>query len=63
MNPLVQAAIAQGMDPERVGRIVRQAVIDDDPYIFTHLEQREAFEARIAEINRCYDKVGERGGD
>jgi len=57
VNPLVQAAIAQGMAPEEVGRIVRQAVIDDDPYIFTHLEQRDAVEARISEIQRCYEKA------
>ena len=60
MNPLVQAGIDQGIEPEQVGRIVRQAILDDDPYIFTHTEQREAFEARMAEIVRCYDKAASR---
>jgi len=63
VNPLVQAGIDQGMEPEEVGRIVRQAVLDDDPYIFTHLEQREAVEVRIAEIQRCYDKTRDRLAD
>jgi NAD(P)-dependent dehydrogenase (short-subunit alcohol dehydrogenase family) len=62
VNPIVQAGIDRGMDPVDVGRIVRQAVIDDDPYIFTHIEQRPAVEARIAEIHRCYEKTRERVG-
>jgi NAD(P)-dependent dehydrogenase (short-subunit alcohol dehydrogenase family) len=62
VNPIVQAGIDQGMDPEDVGRIVRQAVLDDDPYIFTHIEQRPGVEARLAEIMRCYEKTRERIG-
>jgi NAD(P)-dependent dehydrogenase (short-subunit alcohol dehydrogenase family) len=62
VNAIVQAGIDQGMDPVEVGRVVRQAVIDDDPYIFTHLEQRDGVEARIAEIQRCFDKTRERLG-
>lgn len=54
-NELVQSAIAEGLDPERVGRVVRRAVLDDTPYIFTHTEQRAAFEARVEKIRRCYD--------
>ena len=37
-EPLADAPITTGMDPEEVGRIVRQGIIDDEPWIFTHPE-------------------------
>lgn len=58
--PDVQKQISAGMDPERVGRIVRQAVLDDDPYIFTHPEIRVMAEKRFAAMMRCFDKAEER---
>ncbi len=63
VHPDVQSQIAQGMDPMEVGRIVRQAVLDDDLYIFTHPETREIFDARFAAIRAAYDKADARAGD
>jgi len=37
---------AAGLDPLWVGKLVRQAVIDDVPFIFTHPETRTAVDAR-----------------
>ncbi|MAE94673.1 MAG: short-chain dehydrogenase [Deltaproteobacteria bacterium] len=45
-NEMVAAFIASGLAPERVGRMVRQAVIDDLPFIFTHADTRELVDAR-----------------
>jgi NAD(P)-dependent dehydrogenase (short-subunit alcohol dehydrogenase family) len=53
----VQNLIAAGMDPLAVGRIVRQAVLDDELYIFTHADTRaqaeERFRAILAGFDRC----------
>jgi NAD(P)-dependent dehydrogenase (short-subunit alcohol dehydrogenase family) len=45
-NPLVQAAISAGQDPEETGRIVRDAVQSGDLYVFTHPESRAHIEKR-----------------
>lgn len=55
-----QAAIAgRGMDPLRVGRLVRQAVLDDDLYAFTHPEIRSYFETRAAAVGAAFDRWSE----
>jgi NAD(P)-dependent dehydrogenase (short-subunit alcohol dehydrogenase family) len=35
-NPVIAAHVAEGLDPLLVGRMVRQAILDDVPFIFTH---------------------------
>lgn len=54
-NEFVAAFIAAGLDPIRVGRMVRQAVIDDLPFIFTHPELREVVDARYERMKDCLD--------
>ncbi len=56
VHPDVQQQISAGMDPMQVGRIVRQAVLDDDLYIFTHADTREIAEERFNAILAAYDK-------
>jgi NAD(P)-dependent dehydrogenase (short-subunit alcohol dehydrogenase family) len=60
VNKEVQAQISQGMDPMEVGRIVRQAVIDDDLYIFTHPDTREIAQTRFDAILAAFDKCAAR---
>lgn len=59
-HPDVQRQIEAGMDPLEVGRIVRQAVLDDEFYIFTHPDSRKITEARIARILAALDRCDER---
>lgn len=59
-NPHVQKAIESGIDPEEVGRIVRQAVLDDDLYIFTHPESRTAIENRYQAMMAAQEKAEKR---
>ncbi len=59
-NPLVQKAIEAGFDPEETGRIVRQSVIDGDPYIFTHAESRDAIEKRYRAMMAAQEKAEKR---
>jgi len=59
-NPHVQKAIEAGLDPEEVGRIVRQAVLDDDLYIFTHAESRTAIEGRYRAMMAAQEKAEKR---
>lgn len=55
INPMIAKAIEDGLDPLWVGRMVRQAVIDDELYIFTHPETREPVEARFGAIRAGFD--------
>lgn len=55
--PDVEETIAKGMDPEEVGRIVRQGVIDDEDYIWTHPENREQAEARLDAVRASLDRA------
>jgi hypothetical protein len=59
-HPDVQRQIEAGMDPLEVGRIVRQAVLDDELYIFTHPDSRKITEERIARILAALDRCDER---
>jgi NAD(P)-dependent dehydrogenase (short-subunit alcohol dehydrogenase family) len=58
----VQNLISAGMDPLAVGCIVRQAVCDDDFYIFTHPDTRAIAEDRFRSILAAFDKCAARAG-
>jgi NAD(P)-dependent dehydrogenase (short-subunit alcohol dehydrogenase family) len=58
-NPMIAKAIEAGVDPLWVGRLVRRAVIDDELYVFTHAETREAVEQRFRGILAAYDWANE----
>jgi NAD(P)-dependent dehydrogenase (short-subunit alcohol dehydrogenase family) len=47
VNPDVQRQTDEGLAPDRVGRLVREAVLADRPYVFTHPENRALVEARF----------------
>jgi NAD(P)-dependent dehydrogenase (short-subunit alcohol dehydrogenase family) len=55
INPMIEKSIEDGVDPLWVGRMVRQAVIDDELYIFTHPETRDPVEARFGAIRAGFD--------
>ncbi len=57
----VQSAIAQGIDAEAVGQMVREAVLRDDLYVFTHASQRAELAERFERILSAFD-VLEAGG-
>jgi NAD(P)-dependent dehydrogenase (short-subunit alcohol dehydrogenase family) len=57
----VARAIEQGLDPEWVGRMVRDAVRRDDLYVFTHPQQREEVAARFGRIIDAFDDIAKRG--
>jgi NAD(P)-dependent dehydrogenase (short-subunit alcohol dehydrogenase family) len=50
--------IRGGMDPRAVAAQVLAAIRDDDLYVFTHPEYREAVEGRFKGILAAYDKLG-----
>ncbi|MDP6980127.1 MAG: SDR family NAD(P)-dependent oxidoreductase [Myxococcota bacterium] len=54
-NDTVAKFIAKGLDPEWVGRMVRQAVIDDQPFIFTHADTRELVDDRYERMKASFD--------
>lgn len=55
--PEAAALMAQGgKDPLEVGRMVRQGVIDDDLYIFSHPEAAAFVEARFEGIRAAFQK-------
>lgn len=51
----VQGTIEAGIDPEVVGRMVRDAVLRDDPYVFTHPEHRAELQERFDRILSAFD--------
>lgn len=55
INAMIEKLIEDGVDPLWVGRMVRQAVIDDELYIFTHPETREPVEARFDAVRAGFD--------
>lgn len=55
-NEMVAAHIQNtGVDPLWVGEMVRQAVVDDVPYIFTHAETRESVDERYRSMVESFD--------
>ncbi len=59
-EPAVEEAIQDGMEPEEVGRIVRQGVIDDLEYIWTHPDIRELADARLDAVRSSLDEAQKR---
>ena len=51
----IEASIEKGIDPELVGRMVRDAVLRDDLYVFTHAEQRAELQERFDRILSAFD--------
>ena len=62
VNEAVAAAIDRGLEPEDVGRMVRDAVVRDDLYVFTHPEQRSEVAERFDRILAAFDDIEKRGG-
>ncbi len=52
---VADSAVESGIDPERVGRRVLEAVLADEPYIFTHPDMRGLVQARFAAIMAGFD--------
>ena len=53
----VQSSIEAGIDPEDVGRMVRDAVLRDDLYVFTHREHRAELQERFDRILAAFDRL------
>ncbi len=49
--------VLNGLDPDRVGERVVEAIRNDELYIFTHPDMRPAVEGRFAEIMAGFDKA------
>jgi hypothetical protein len=58
MLDALRPAVAQGLDPTRVGELVLRGIQQDAPYILTHAETRAAFSARAKVIEAAYDALG-----
>jgi len=57
MLDALRPAVAQGLDPARVGELVLRGIQQDAPYIVTHAETRAAFSARAKAIEGAYDEL------
>lgn len=55
LEKTIQSSIEKGIDPELVGRMVRDAVLRDDLYVFTHAEQRAELQERFDRILSAFD--------
>jgi NAD(P)-dependent dehydrogenase (short-subunit alcohol dehydrogenase family) len=51
------APAAPGMEPDQVGRIVRDAVAAGERYVFTHAERRGAVAAHFEAVLRGFDRL------
>ncbi|MBN4051716.1 SDR family NAD(P)-dependent oxidoreductase [Parvibaculum lavamentivorans] len=49
--------VLNGLDPDRVGARVLEAVRDNELYIFTHPDMRPAVEARFSDIMAAFDRA------
>jgi NAD(P)-dependent dehydrogenase (short-subunit alcohol dehydrogenase family) len=54
-HEMIAAHVATGLSPEHVGRMVRQAVIDDIPFVFTHADTRALVEDRYRVMQESLD--------
>jgi NAD(P)-dependent dehydrogenase (short-subunit alcohol dehydrogenase family) len=52
--------IAQGIDPNYVGELVREGIEGDWPYIFTDTQFEPMIDARFAAIKQGFDRIRER---
>jgi NAD(P)-dependent dehydrogenase (short-subunit alcohol dehydrogenase family) len=57
---LAIAAITNGIDPLYVGELVREAIENDWPYIFTDTQFEPGVEARFADIKAGFDRIRDR---
>jgi NAD(P)-dependent dehydrogenase (short-subunit alcohol dehydrogenase family) len=57
---MANAAIEHGIDPLYVGELVREAIENDWPYIFTDTQFEPAFDLRVATIKAGFDKIRDR---
>lgn len=53
----VRDRVSQGIDPAYVGELVREAIENDWPYIFTDTEFEPYIEARFAAIKKAFDRI------
>jgi NAD(P)-dependent dehydrogenase (short-subunit alcohol dehydrogenase family) len=54
---MIRDRIAQGVDPNYVGELVREGIENDWPYIFTDTEFEPFVEARFAAIKQGFDAI------
>jgi NAD(P)-dependent dehydrogenase (short-subunit alcohol dehydrogenase family) len=54
---VLKPAVAQGLDPGRVGELVLRGIREDAAYIVTHADTRAAFTARAKAIEEAYDTL------
>jgi NAD(P)-dependent dehydrogenase (short-subunit alcohol dehydrogenase family) len=54
---VLRPAVAQGLDPARVGELVLRGIQQDAPYIVTHPDTRGAFSARAKAIEGASDEL------
>lgn len=52
---VADSAVESGIDPERVGKRVLEAVLANEPYIFTHPDMRGLVQMRFAAIMAGFD--------
>jgi NAD(P)-dependent dehydrogenase (short-subunit alcohol dehydrogenase family) len=55
-----RARLAAGIDPAYVGELVREAIENDWPYIFTDAEFEPLIDARFAAIKAGFDRIRDR---
>jgi NAD(P)-dependent dehydrogenase (short-subunit alcohol dehydrogenase family) len=60
IDDVVRSGLQSGMSPDAVGEIVRQAIVDDEFYIVTHLDTRESVAERGDRILAAYDRAERR---
>jgi NAD(P)-dependent dehydrogenase (short-subunit alcohol dehydrogenase family) len=59
MSETLAPLIRGGMQPDDIGPIVLSGIRRNLPYIFTHDDMREGFQARFDSVMDCIDRIGE----
>ncbi|MBJ20948.1 MAG: SDR family NAD(P)-dependent oxidoreductase [bacterium] len=59
MSEALSPFIRGGMKPDDVGPIVLSGIRRNLPYIFTHDDMRDVFQARFDSVMDCIDRIGE----
>jgi NAD(P)-dependent dehydrogenase (short-subunit alcohol dehydrogenase family) len=57
LTAIVEAAVRSGMEPAKVAAQVMAAIRDNELYVFTHPEMREATEERFRRILAAFDRA------